>query len=105
MTTETRADATPLDMIAEVTWTQLVTASGLPEGELRELVRYGALVPRDPDAPAWTFEARWLVVAKTASRIRHDFELDPHAVSIVLGYVERIERLEAEIRALRAQRG
>jgi chaperone modulatory protein CbpM len=105
MTTETRVEATPLEMIAEVTWTQLVTASGLPEGELRELVHYGALVPRDPDAPAWTFEARWLVVAKTASRIRHDFELDPHAVSIVLGYVERIERLEAEIRALRAQRG
>ena len=98
-------EAMPLDMIAEVTWTQLVTASGLPEGELRELVRYGALVPREPDAPTWTFEARWLVVAKTASRIRHDFELDPHAISVVLSYVERIERLEAEIRALRAQAG
>lgn len=98
-------EAMPLDMIAEVTWTQLVTASGLPEGELRELVRYGALMPRDPEAPTWTFEARWLVVAKTASRIRRDFELDPHAVSIVLSYVERIERLEAELRALRAQTG
>ena len=98
-------DAMYLDAIAKVTWTQLVGASGLPESELRELVRYGALVPRDPDASTWTFEARWLVVAKTASRIRHDFELDPHGVSVVLSYVERIERLEAEIRALRAQLG
>ena len=98
-------DALCLDTMAAVTWTQLVTASGLPETELRELVRYGALVPRDPEAPAWMFEARWISVARTASRIRHDFELDLHAVSVVLGYVERIERLESEIRALRAQRG
>ena len=56
-------------------------------------------------APTWTFEARWLVVARTASRLRHDFELDPHGVSVVLGYVERIEQLEAELRALRARLG
>lgn len=98
-------DAMPLDAVVEVTWTQLLRASGLPEGELRELVRYGALVPCDPDAPTWTFEARWLVVAKAASRIRHDFELDPYGVSVVLSYVERIGRLEDEIRGLRAQLG
>jgi chaperone modulatory protein CbpM len=98
-------DAMRLDTITEVTWTQLLRASGLPESELRELVHYGALVPRDADAPMWTFEARWLVVAKAASRIRHDFELDPYGVSVVLSYVERIGRLEEEIRALRAQLG
>jgi chaperone modulatory protein CbpM len=98
-------DAIYLDTVTEVTWTQLVSASGLPESELTELVRYGALVPRDPDAPTWTFEARFLAVAKTASRIRHDFELDPHAVSVVLCYIERIQRLEAELRALRAHTG
>ena len=96
-------DAMHLDTIAEVTWKQLLHSSGLPESELRELVRYGALIPRNPDAPVWTFEARWLVVAKTASRIRRDFELDPYAVSVVLSYLERIGRLEDEIRALRAQ--
>ena len=94
-----------LDTMAEVTWRELVSASGLSEAELRELVRYGALVPRDPAAPTWMFEARWIVVARTAWRIRHDFELDLHAVSVVLGYVERIERLESEIRTLRAERG
>jgi chaperone modulatory protein CbpM len=98
-------DALYLDAIAEVTWQELVSASGLPESELTELVQYGAIVPRDPGASAWTFEARWLAVAKTASRIRHDFELDAHAVSVVLCYVERIQRLEDELRALRAQRG
>jgi hypothetical protein len=98
-------DATWLDSIVEVTWTELVSASGLPEGELAELVRYGALVPLDPRAATWTFEARWLAVAKKASRLRHDFDLDPHGVSVVLSYVERIEHLEAEIRALRARTG
>ena len=48
-------DAMYIDAVAEVTWTQIVSASGLPENELRELVRYGALVPRDPEASTWTF--------------------------------------------------
>jgi hypothetical protein len=98
-------DAMCLDATAEVTWPQLVQATGLAESELRELVQYGALVPRDANSPTWTFEGRWLVVAKAASRLRHDFELDPYAVSVVLGYVERIQQLEAEIRTLRAQLG
>ncbi len=98
-------DAIRLDTVTEVTWTQIVSASGLPEVEVRELVGYGALIPRDPDAPVWTFEARWLVVARTASRLRHDFELDAHGLSVVLSYVERIDALEAELRRLRAQLG
>jgi chaperone modulatory protein CbpM len=98
-------DAVRLDTVTEITWTQLVDASGLPEADLRELVQYGALVPRDPDAPIWTFEARWLFVARTASRLRREFELDPYGVSVVLGYVDRIDRLEAELRALRARLG
>ena len=43
-------DAVRFDTVTEVTWTQIVNASGLSEAELTELVRYGALVPRDPSA-------------------------------------------------------
>ena len=96
-------DAMYLDSFAEVTLTQLVRASGLPESELVELVRYGALLPRDPGAATWTFESRSLAVVKKASRLRHDFELDPHGVSVVLRYLERIAELEEEIRDLRAR--
>ncbi|MFO1324652.1 MAG: chaperone modulator CbpM [Burkholderiales bacterium] len=98
-------DAVYLDSVTEITWTQLVSASGWPEGELRELVRYGALSPRDPGASTWTFEAHCLGIVRTASRLRHDYELDPYAVSVLLGYVERIEALQAELRSLRARLG
>jgi hypothetical protein len=99
------SDAMRLDAVAEITWFELVHASGLPEGEVRELVQYGALVPRDPAAPTWTFEARSLVLVRTASRLRREYELDAHGVSVVLGYVERIADLEAQLRDLKARLG
>ena len=98
-------DAMRVEATTEVTWMQMVRATGMSEAELTELVRYGALVPRDPDAATWTFESHWLLVARTASRIRRDFDLDPHGVSVVLSFLERIESLEAELQALRAQLG
>ncbi len=91
--------------ITEVTFTQLVTASGLSETELTELVRYGALVPRNPAATQWTFETHWIFAARTASRLRRELDLDAHGVSVVMSYLERIELLESELRALRARGG
>lgn len=98
-------DPPAADAPAEVSWVELQRASGLTEAELAELVAYGALAPRDPAAATLTFEARWMVVARRAARLSRDYELDAYGVSVVLSYCERIERLEAEIRALRAQLG
>ena len=98
-------DALRVDAASEITWTQMIHATGLSEAELTELVRYGALVPRDPQGAPWTFESHWLIVARTASRIRRDFDLDPHGVSVVLSFLERIQDLEAELQRLRARIG
>ena len=98
-------EALRFDSVTEVTWTELVHASGLSEAELAELVQYGALVPRDASAPTLTFESRCLVIARTASRLSREFDLDAHGVSVVLSFVERIEALEAELCALRARLG
>lgn len=91
--------------ITEVTFMQMVTASGLTETELTELVRYGALVPRNAATAPWTFETRWIFAARTASRLRRELDLDAHGVSVVMSYLERIELLESELRALRARAG
>ena len=97
--------ALTMDEQGTITYSELVAASGVPEDSLRELVRYGALAPLDPAAPAWTFNAQALMVARKVARLRNDFELDTHAVAVVLSYLERIESLEAQLRELRARQG
>jgi len=82
---------------------ELCELSGLSETELRELVDYGVLAPVDSGARAWTFRADRLVVARSARRLRKDFDLDPHAVALVVTMLERVRDLEAELRDLRAK--
>lgn len=103
--TQSTHDDVRLDAVSEVSFAQMVVSSGLSESELAELVSYGALVPSNPAAPSWTFESHWLIVARTASRLRRDFDLDCHGVSVVLSFLDRIEALEAELRTLRARLG
>jgi chaperone modulatory protein CbpM len=99
------AEAVALDERGVLTLEQLVEVSALPAEELRALVDYGALAPVDPAAAAWTFTASYVVVARTAGRLRKDFELDAHSLSVVLRYVQRVQALESELRSLRARLG
>jgi chaperone modulatory protein CbpM len=99
------AEAVAVDARGELTLSQLVEVSEMPEEDLRALVDYGALAPVDPAAASWTFTASWVVVARTAGRLRRDFELDAYSLSVVLRYAQRVDALEAELRALRARLG
>jgi chaperone modulatory protein CbpM len=92
-----------LDAHFEVSFEELTRLSGLPEGELRELVEYGVLAPNDPGRAQWTFSGECVVTARAARRLRESFELEPEALSLVLGFLQRIRALEEELRALRAQ--
>ncbi|HYA46674.1 MAG TPA: chaperone modulator CbpM [Burkholderiales bacterium] len=87
----------------EVSFEELCELSGLSQAELRELVASGVLVPTDPAAQEWSFSADRLTMARSARRLRRDFELDSDAVALVTVLLERIRDLEAEIRDLRAR--
>lgn len=87
----------------ELTLEELCELSGLSEAELRELVDYGVLAPTDPGVRRWTFGADRLLVARSASRLRRDFDLDLHGVTLVVTLLERVRALEAELRDLRAR--
>ena len=82
---------------------ELCELSGLSEAELRELVDYGVLAPIDSHAQHWTFSADRLIVARSARRMRKDFDLDPHGVALAVTLLERVHDLEAELRDLRAK--
>ena len=100
------AVAVGLDENDALTLAQLVERSGFSESELRELIECGALGPRDQaTTTAWTFSARAVVAARTASRLREEFALDDtHSVAVVLRLTQRIEILETQLRAFRSRR-
>lgn len=95
-------EALRVDERGELSFAQLIECSGMTEAELRELVEYGALVPVNPATPSWVFRGDTLLIARSAGRLRREFDLDLHGVSVLLRFMERIGELEAELRALRA---
>jgi hypothetical protein len=91
-----------LDDTGAVTIAQLTEQSGLSEAEVQMLVECGALEPRDATVDSVRFSSRCVATARMARRLRDDFALDDaHAVALLLRFVQRIEELERELRALR----
>lgn len=88
---------------------ELAQASGLSTQDVIELVEYGVFEPVGTDVVghgdmrAWRFAARCIVTARTASRLRQDFDLPTSGLALVLSLLERIETLERQVRALEAQ--
>ena len=83
---------------------ELATICDLTAQELRELVEYGALVPMPGDArQPLVFDAECVPRLREASRLRRDFDLELFAVSLLVGYLERIQHLERQVRSLQAQ--
>jgi chaperone modulatory protein CbpM len=82
---------------------ELCELSGLSESELRSLVECGAIAPVDPAARDWAFGADLLVVARSACRLRRDFELDSQGLALAVALLERVRDLEEELRELRAR--
>jgi chaperone modulatory protein CbpM len=82
---------------------ELADLAGISQGELLELMDCGALAPAEGAPGHWVFGMRSLTVARTARRLREDFELEPHGVALLLRLMDRIRRLEEELRELQAR--
>ena len=92
-----------LDAQQELPLPELAELSGLSEAELRELVDYGVIAPVDPQAEPPVFRADCVVIARTACRLRTDFELDAPGLALALTLLGRIHDLEAQLREMSAQ--
>jgi chaperone modulatory protein CbpM len=92
-----------LDERRVVSLTELLEFSGLRETELLDLVQTGAIPAREAPGGGLAFSARVVTVARTACRLRDDFELDTPGLGVALRLLERVRDLEGEIARLRAQ--
>jgi chaperone modulatory protein CbpM len=80
---------------------EMARFSGLSELELRELVQAGAIPLHAAAGDTYTFSARVVTVARQASRLRDDLELDTHGMGVALRLLARVRDLEREIARLR----
>ncbi len=102
MTTESEASSW-VGECRELSITQLQDYSGLSAHELQELVDCGALQPLDETAAPLAFASHCLLTVRTATRLRHSFELEPHGLALAVNLLERIRDLEAQLEQVRAQ--
>ena len=92
-----------LDEHRIVSLRELVELSGLGEAELLELVHSGAIPASDSPGAGYRFGAQVITVARTACRLRNDFDLDTRGLSVALRLLERVRDLEVEVARLRAE--
>ena len=99
------SEAILLDQHHQFSEMELVELSGLSITELQLLVECEALSPVSTVEPAaeTRFNAECLALARTASRLRNDFDLDANGLALTLRLLNRIHELEAELRHLQAQ--
>ena len=88
---------------AELDATELAHACGMSEADIVELVTYGALAPeRGTAATAQVFSAATVPALRHAAQLRSDYDLDVFTVGLLLGYLQRINQLEQQVRSLQA---
>jgi chaperone modulatory protein CbpM len=91
-----------LDEHTSITFSELAELSGLSDDDLKVLLDYGVIAPVEQNAEQTTFHARCVLTAKTAHRLRDDFELDAHGMAVAVTLIERVQELEAQLRELHA---
>ena len=84
---------------------EIVERSGLSAVELRALADAGALTLASGSEGRWSYTVECLGVARTASRLRDELDIDDtHALAVVLRLTQRIAALQEELVQLRARR-
>ncbi|MFW7341455.1 chaperone modulator CbpM [Pollutimonas sp. H1-120] len=81
----------------------IMEVSGLARDDILNLIETGILTPSNDDPHNYFFHTECIVVARTARRLRDDFELDEQGLAIAMRLLGRIKDLESELASLRSR--
>jgi chaperone modulatory protein CbpM len=87
----------------ELTFAELLELSGLTPAELQELISGGAIAALDETGHETHYNALALLRARTARRLRDDFELNTSGILLAITLLTRIDELEHESSSMRAR--
>ncbi|GGC61722.1 hypothetical protein GCM10011396_05840 [Undibacterium terreum] len=98
-----KVDAVWLNETSFCSIEELVSLSGLSAAELDHLVEMGLITANSTADGNLLFQQHYLVIARTARRLRDDFELDPAGLGVAVRLLQRIQELETQLSAAQAQ--
>ncbi len=82
----------------------LVEVSGLSLEEIEDLIETGVIAPAGQNEQPRVFQLQYVLTVKTARRLRDDFQLERHGLTLALTLLRRVADLEAELKTLQAAR-
>lgn len=88
-----------LDEADEITLADLTRACRVQADWVMELVEEGVIEPRQKGGPQWRFAATTVVRVQKARRLHSDLGINLPGVALALQLLDRIEALEARMRA------
>jgi chaperone modulatory protein CbpM len=88
-----------LDEADEITLADLTRACSVHADWVMELVEEGVIEPRGKGGPQWRFAATTVVRVQKARRLHGDLGINLPGVALALQLLDRIEALEARMRA------
>lgn len=91
-----------LDASETIAVAELSRVCGVTAAEIDELAEYGAIKPLQGEHESAVFSAACVTTLRTACKLRADYDLDLFTVALLIGYLDRIDTLERELRALQA---
>jgi chaperone modulatory protein CbpM len=88
-----------LDETAEVTLADLTRSCRVHAEWVIELIEEGVIEPRQQSGPQWRFAATTVVRVQKAQRLQRDLGVNLPGVALALELLDRIDALEARLRA------
>ncbi|KAA0949215.1 MULTISPECIES: chaperone modulator CbpM [unclassified Pseudomonas] len=91
--------------VVQVNMTEFCEATDLSVAYVIEIVEHGILEPEGASPESWRFTDYELAVAKRASALRKDLELEWEGVALALDLLEEVQLLRSENQMLKQRLG
>ncbi len=83
-------------LTVELTLKEVCDIAELPTEVLVTIVEEGIIEPKGSTPEEWFFDSYMLSIAKRASRLHRDFDIDWTGIPLYLDIIEELEKLRSE---------
>ncbi|MFC6300781.1 chaperone modulatory protein CbpM [Pseudomonas sp. CCM 7893] len=91
--------------VVQVNMTEFCEATELSVAYVIEIVEHGIVEPEGTNPESWHFTDYELALAKRASTLRKDLDLEWEGVALALNLLEEVQQLRAENQMLKQRLG